>query len=450
MALCEHAILGVSHNRDGRTQEKVDRKTRKQAEKYLKKNPDFRNYKIKRVAGTEIDELKHLMPIVGNIPSVVFQIVYAAMMGVRTSIVGSSQVGRVVEAIKDSGVLPKRSLDDLIFIHEGDELSLRRTIDNGYKGLGIDKKTPLLFISADIPFAFDYQGHLCDPDWQDHIAVLNFNSRQTIFKGNDFFSRNYYQVFMDGNIAHEVKEPNIWGFTGEGIEGIRKFIDVFYSNRNGGGFSLPKVLMKGPGKYVRLMRELEKSERKEVNRCLFTFVARKLGFDYKDVARFSTVENMASVLFDGPVRVKADHDSWTMLRDIDAWHDLFFYQQVVETALHKYGKENFGQLTKINPYAEQIWALQDVMTEVGQEMPIIGEFKTYANERAKALDFMQPYREDGKLMIGPTEAENLEAAVIDLVMRTNSYLGSFSQPLRNVGSQQSYQDPEAEPLHVSR
>ncbi len=445
---CRHAVISASHNISKKSQSKVDKNTRKKAAKYLKQNSDFRNYKFQRVAGTEIDELKFLMPVVGHVPSVVFQIVYAAMNKIRASIVGSDQVGRVLEAVKESGVLPGASLDDLVHVHEGKHTSLRSSINNGWAGLEIDDDVPFLFISADLPFAFDYRRHLDDPDWENHIAILNFNSRQSIFKGNDFFSRNYYQVFMEGTREFEVKEPNIWQLTGKSIKGIDDYIDVFYSNRNGGGFSLPRVIWHGPGKYLKAVKGLKPEQRKEMNHCLYTFMTRSFGSKGKDQAQFSTLDAFASVLFDGPVKVKAHHNNPWMLRDIDAWHDLFFYQQVVDHALDFYNVKNFGELTRLNPYAEQIWALEPVLTEVGQEMPIIGSFKDYANMRTSSLGFGPVYKK-GQLMVSPTPAENLDVARMNLAMLTTKYLG-ITQPLRTGESQRSYQGPEAEPLPASQ
>ena len=421
---CDKVIISASHNKE-KTRAKADRKIRKKAKKDMKRGSACVSYNFRRAEGTDIDhDNKFLMPLVGHIPVVAFQVVYAAMQGLNTAVVGSEEVGRVVEAIQNSTSIPYENSRKIIFMPEGEQLSLGNSIAAGVAGLPLGEDDPFLFIAADIPFAFDYVDLLNDSDWVVYDVIMNLNSRQAIFPdGKEFIPRNYYHaITMRNGEVHEWKEPNMWQFSMPAMKNILHTTEVAYGSRQNGGVGLGAILRMCAGGLWRNRRDLAKEEKKGVRKLVSAWVNQKLGGDAKTAGSESLADKLLTYAFDVPGKMKPAHsDPWRM-KDIDARHDLWFYMLCIKHTMNKYGADNFGELININPYASVLWDLEPLMQEVGQEVPLIGNFPEIENQRADTLGMDRPFDDQGNLRMLPAPGEDIYGAVDDLEKRTSDYM----------------------------
>ncbi|MBU0461437.1 MAG: hypothetical protein KJ574_02515 [Nanoarchaeota archaeon] len=428
---CTNIVISASHNKIRKrwyhlfrsSRDIADSRIMRKAYKDAARGSDCVSHNFLRAEGEEIDENKFLIPIVGHIPVVAFEMVYAAMLGLNTSVVGSDEVGKVVEAVKTSKKIPERNLDKIVFAHEGSKLSLPNSIQRGSDALHISDTDIFVFASADIPFAFADLELLLDPDWNDHDVILNFNSKQSMFQDKEpFISRNYYHIYFDeDDRQHHFKEPNIWQFSRKALEYILRAAPVMYENRQGGGVGLKEVAKLAAKRVWHNWDKLSKAEKQDVKDAIRIAISHVFGSKRRYLLHASTADKVASYVFGVPAKVKATHPNPWFMKDIDARHDLWFYMRVVQRAMEKYHAKDFGELGRMNPYAEMIWDLEGVMREVGKEVPMIGRFPEIENARAAKLRMPQPFDAQSRLMICSAAGEDIDAAIEDLEQRTRAY-----------------------------
>lgn len=409
--VCNKIILGVSHNIARSNQ---DSKIRKKA-----KTGSFPNYKFQRVRSAEYDEIKHLARLVGNIPVYAPPLLTATNMDCDIAVVGSEGVGKGVEALVEENYVHEK--DRVVFGLEDDDPKFSRTFQIGAELLNLKPDDRVLFVAGDLPFFFDYSTLLFDQEWLDYVAKIDMNGRRSIFPtvADEFFSRNFYHSMkIKGRGWVDFKEPNVLQFTGHAIQELLNFIDTLYGNRNSGGVSTSELTENSKGEILRREPSMNPLEWADIIWGGVCGGLRKLGLPKKIKFHESSGNKFASKLFDGNVLVSADHSDPWRLRDVDAWHDLFFYQNIIKVALEVYHARNFGELTNIHPYASQIWSTNALFEEVNQEVPFTRAFYSYAAERGEILGFGNAYEEDGKLLVEPHETENIYGAISDLERRT--------------------------------
>ncbi|MFQ5475112.1 MAG: hypothetical protein ACE5DM_04715 [Candidatus Nanoarchaeia archaeon] len=380
------------------------------------------SYNFLRARGEEVDENKFLMPVVGHIPVLAFQIVYCVMRGLNTAVVGSPEVGKVVEAVKSSKGIPAGCLDSLVWADEGDKLNVSNSLMRGAAVLPLDKDDSFGFFAADCPNAFDFDSVLNDPDWKKHVAILNCNGRKKMFPSREFIPRNYYHVLTtSAGEDIEIKEPNLWQFSKEALEHLIEIANTFYAHRQGGGIG-PVPVAKTIGKEMLTdlaWLRLPLCVIEDMGYNAAVYLGNQAGLGAQIRFHEKTAEYLGSKLFGGPMRMKADHyDPWRM-KDIDARHDLNFYRLLFETAMDQYCADDFSELRRINPYAQEIWSLDGVMSELG--IPIIDHFHEIERERLKKLGMADPYDKDGRVIAKPAPGEDIGMALGDLEMRTIQY-----------------------------
>ncbi|MFC1752915.1 hypothetical protein ACFL96_05910 [Thermoproteota archaeon] len=418
--ICSKAVLGASHNKYP-SREIADERIKTKAWRDMMNGSDCVSYNFLRAEGDDIDENKFLMPVIGHIPVVAFQIVYALMHGLDTAVVGSREVGRVVEAIQASKNIPRVSLDRLVFVDEGNELSMGNTLMRGAEALDIKGDDRFFLLSGDIPLGFDYIDMMTDKEWADHVMIMHVNARQRMFpSGEEFIPRNYYHVLVNGGGEElEFKEPNVWQFSKQMLDRMEFVSNTIYSNRQGGGVGVGEILRMAGKDFLKDWKNINGDDIAVLAKNLRIAISNQSGEreQYRINQRFA--DKFATYIAGGPSLVKADHSNPWLMKDIDARHDLWFYMRLFNIAKKQYG--SLSEMGAIVPHANRIGSLEGVMHELGQEIPMISNFAEIENARAKKIGMEKPFDDYGLLIAEPSPGENLYRAFIDLEQRTIDY-----------------------------
>ncbi|MBI5388860.1 hypothetical protein HZB01_00605 [Candidatus Woesearchaeota archaeon] len=458
------AILGASHNISDLTQDKVDEKIRASAEDYRAKG-DMVSYKYERVRTSKNDELKFLASLDG-IPLLCYQLTSLLMQGVKVAVVGSSEVGLIVqEQVDYLGV----SKENVVFVHEGKSTSFGNTLSRGTaalrKDLRMEPKDSFYFIPADLPFFFNTVPLFFDKDMKDAKMLLDFNAREQMFPdGKELFPRNYYWRFKDNSKRYAIKEPGAFGFSASlHIEKMQSFFDGMYANRQAGALGWGAIIKKGIERILgekthdvsrgqewktlmkkgyaylasagsmlaspefyhttatlatlgvnfgvkaaynsmvtaqRAMNGAKSFKRKDMDyasHVLHSYTSNiPPGFDRR------SIDYVGPLLFGGPVIAKAEHHDPFRVKDVDAWHDLWYYANII--------KEN-GGLDGIYPYAKLLEGFKERVQSIQHQIGILQDFPAYANMRAEKLGMPQPFNAKGELIIGPAEGEDIQESI---------------------------------------
>lgn len=394
----KHFVMSASHNRTNKSQREVDKEIIKSAEEYRKRGAECISYKFKRVEEAPVDELKFLMPIYKDIPVLAFQITYAVMQGIKVAVVGSNEVGMVVDALKDYLPIQK---ENLIFVHEGEKLSLGNSIKRGARALNLKKNDFFWFVPLDMPFFYNYMDMLYDEDIRYNAVVADFNAKEKVFEDiPELFPRNYYWIMIDNGNKYTIKEPAVFGFS--------KNMDLFhianevYDKRESGKFGAKNVfalvfknILKHP------LATAERLTMPDLIDILKAFLQRV--FKCKRTSFYSTTaEHFGYFLNMAPIKCKAEHRDPFRIKDIDAWHDLWYYALAI--------KKNNG-LEGIVPYAQLLEGFDEVMQKIKNDIGVLRNFPEYANQRAKALRMEKLPFAKGELAVEPAKGENLEATI---------------------------------------
>lgn len=411
---CNKIILSASHNKF-ETREEADKRILEKANQDKEAGKSCISYNFIRAKDDEIDENKFLMPIYGTMPVIAFQLTYCGSLGLETAVIGSKEVGRVVEAVKEGLNLDER----IKWVDEGEQLSIKNSISKGYESLEVKANETLGFFAGDVPFAFDFLHSLYDKDLENNVAVIDFNSKQQMFKEEAFIPRNYYQILTDGINEHEIKEPNLWWFSNEAINNFISAGGEAYKNRQNGGMTLKQTLFMC-GK--RLLKDLPRMPWPVVGDLISTSniaLKRIFGSNERLKGTYRLAEHLGTYVFEGPVKVKTEHDDPWRMKDIDARHDLWYYNKLVREAMYHKKTDSFSGLEYINPFAKEIGKLEGIMKEVSQEIPILGNFAEEENKRSVYLKMKHPpFNKDGQFMGKIDPAENTTKGIHDLVDRT--------------------------------
>jgi hypothetical protein len=287
------------------------------------------------------DENKAVFPVYGRVPLFVPETIAALRHGLRVAVLGSHDVGMYVDQLKtylkasgQSDSAKRLSwtpeLDGMnagnnaeVIAQNWKRLTLSNSVSRLARELKVGKNEIFLFTAGDLAF-YKFGDAVNDPDLQHYGLVLNLNAEELIKAPVD---RNYYQVFItaDGRRLH-IKEPNIWG-VGGGFSLANA--DLTYDNAQKGGFGAFTLLKMIFGNVVKDWRRLEFKDAGNLvlygMQGIATAFYNKMKIDRPPVFRQESIEKLGSFIDDCPIRVKADHDDWLRLKDVDAWHDFVFF-----------------------------------------------------------------------------------------------------------------------------
>jgi hypothetical protein len=381
------------------------------------------------------DENKAMFPIYGRVPVFVPTTIAALESGLEVAVVGSREVGKIVDALRDYYRLTGRGeqaerlkwapeyngLEDIanddreIIAKNRRKLKLGNSISSGAKALNLSEHNAFVFAAGDIMF-YDYLSVIYDPDTIHNSIVIDFNGKETIHPP---FPRNYYHIVIDedGRRIH-IKEPNVWVLGTELDFGLNA--DVTYENREKGRFGIGAVLkmvgsnmLKNPD-LVRI-RDIYSMLSFSIEELVSRLQGRS-GLKRRVPSIFlKDLESLGEFINMSPVRFKAEHTDYLRLKDIDAAHDYVFYRLLLRDHIDDIFPSVIAQMIKeFDAYL--------VTKDITGDIVVVSEFPERMNDLVCRLqrrlckskidyELEQMFDSDGEFTAKPSDGEDLEAAV---------------------------------------
>lgn len=432
--LCNYFVRSASHDILDSIEEANERIVKKVL-KDQKKGSKCISLNFVR-AKSLIEENKFLLPIgrsekLKYVPIMALQIINDSETGISGPIVGSEQVGAVVNQLRKCF---DHYNDKIVWTHEGEKLSLANSITKGVKSafdeFSMNKDDFFYFVPLDIPLFYDLEDLLIDNDIKKASCILDFNAKESIFAETpQIFLRNYYHTFINDNkeIFH-IKEPNVYGFSA-GLD--FEIVNEFYNRRQNGGLNVGSILkIVGNNLAKGLYCNMEKGRVEQavigVIDLISEFINYKTGYNKEIKITKKTLEGIGYYVFNKPIIVKAQHQDPFRLRDIDAWHDLKYYWIVLEQVKKQNPNSPYDGLETIYPHARQVIEFNDSMKEIKENIPILSNFSEYAKERFQTLNDLLPGLKlpnsfEEWVEQGPEPGEDIKATVEVLKQNLHKY-----------------------------
>jgi hypothetical protein len=401
-------VISASHNIHA-TQAQANRLILAKAHEDIAAQKTCVSYNFRRAADAKIDENKALMPIYGKVPMLAHKIIHRIKQDLDVIVIGSNEVRTVVESLQEF-----LDVDTTRLRYVNEQRSLGQNMSAGARAAG----GAYCFEAADTPLSYDISDVLKDSDIEDNLMVADLNARQRIFgETPEFFPRNYYWEVSNGSgEAVSAKEPNVWTVS-------EKFpfeiIDEFYKTRQGGRLGIPLVMKLFGWNLLKNMHKYSKEVYYDLAGGLWRSVNKLVGRRLPLHFHTQTVSDLSQALFDRPMKMKATHTDPFRLKDVDAWHDLWFYHHVISQAKHEYGDSG---LEKIIPHADIIQSYDDHIRGTGldQSIGVLRDFEAYACERSLELGMPAPFN-DGRLCAPPAHGERIDQALTYLMKKKKDY-----------------------------
>ncbi len=429
-------IIGASYDFDKRSLDDYFQETTAKSHTYYN-NSEWESSKIYRhllKAGTiegveaDIDVNKNNFPIYGYVSSFMLELMHIVKIASQVAVVGSHEVEIQVEAYRSFLIErgEKTIADKIVFIHEGNKLSLNSTINKGSKALKLKKGEKFIFSTGDIPFA-SYADHLNDPESSSFDFVIDLCAKQVIFPdGNELFPRNYYQKFPIEERFVDVKEPNIMQLVYDNK--ILNVTKAFFQKKRSNGVVGKKKFWIGLGaNYLKnypltLLRLFNKEFREEIKNGILT-VKENLMKNHQYSPE--TISPLVKKLTGYSMKLKAEHKDPFMLKDIDGWQDLFYYLRIMDSASQEsaYGSNAIKMLL---PFGEEVVAFDNYLRQINieQTVPILKHMPKVAQFYAEKLGLGDVYHVD-KLVVKTHPKENIQASIDYLIKRTELLMSIY-------------------------
>jgi len=410
--LTKKVAISAGHNLS-ESQEAADREILAKAARDKRAGRLCISHGFKRVEGALVDESKPLMPVFQRVPLIAHKLIRRVRQGLKVVVIGSDEVALVVESVRDCF-----GIESSVLRHTDEFPSLAQNIAAGARALNLGTKEGFVFESADTPYA-TIEDLLTDEDIREHILVADLNGRQTAFAGTtQFFPRNFYWQVQCGRRYIDAKEPNTWLFREDFPFHL---IDTFYDNRQGGKQDILMILklLDLPG--LKDLKELPRSAWHDAYRGLMRVAMNRLTKQSTTPWRFhaTTVTDASRLLLKGPTaRFKVTHNDPFRMKDIDAWHDLWFYHHLVNESIRRHGQEE--GLSRLAPDAKEIIKYSEFVEQRGiaNQIGVLSNFPQYANDRARALQLpYQPFSRDGTFRAPLEDGADIPAALEFLARR---------------------------------
>ncbi len=407
----QHVVISASHD-IYKSRSKVDKDTIDGAEAYRREGLSCISYKFRRAADDDIDENKALMPAYRDVPLVAHNIIARIRQGFTVAVVGSAEVKLVVDGLRDYlGVTEDR----LKYVPEGK--SYAENVKKGRKALGLKKGQRYLFEPADVILDEDVSDLCADPDVAEYDCVANFNGQESAFSDTtEFFPRNYNFDFTDlDGIMQPTKECNKMVFS-------KRFplwiLNALYRNREKGRLNILPLLTLGGAKFLTRYHSLSQHTKEVIRYNRQSLALRKEGIQRKFSFSAATAKEIMQAIFNRKLLIKADHKEPFRIKDIDAWHDLWYYQHIFDEVKQRYPDSSLDGLEHISRYAEDLVNFNERMQKIKGQIGVLKDFRGYANKRASDLQMeQQPFNKDGTLAIPPAKGEDIGASVDYLIQR---------------------------------
>ena len=243
--------------------------------------------------------------------------------------------------------------------------------------------------------------------------VLDFNGKESIYPP---IPRNYYHALINekGDTIH-YKEPNVWILGSELDLGIS---NDTYNNRTKGGFGIKSFLKMASKNMIKNRDQISMKDIKTILYGIFQeghyFINKKCGLKaYTSVFNNIDLESIGKFLNMSPIRVKAEHDDYLRLKDVDAVHDYVFVRRLIEEHIDDVLPENVAKAVKgFKDYFDE--------SRFGKLLGI-SDFSELMNEKIARIQFLFNKNNfnyilpnlfhNGEFIAEPRSDENLEKAV---------------------------------------
>jgi hypothetical protein len=300
-----------------------------------------------------------MFPVYNNVPLFAITTIAALESGMEVSVLGSREVGYIIDELKNYYKKDDRKdvADRLKWVPELDglenyalndraiiaknrrKLTQNKSMKRLAASLDLDEDDAFIWAAGDIIF-YDYLSVANDYDIYANSLIADLNSKEMIDPPCD---RNWYHLFIPGHGGRvHIKEPNVWVFGEEFNLGLS---DKGYSHAQKGGFGI-WAFLKMAG--INMMKNPHKVTIRDlcvIGECL----AQESLWWLTDKTRIPTftpryyqedIESLGKFLNMSPIRVKAEHDDYLRLKDVDAMHDLGFIIKLLQGGLENIFPEN--------------------------------------------------------------------------------------------------------------
>ncbi|MFC1741909.1 hypothetical protein ACFL3V_05215 [Nanoarchaeota archaeon] len=418
------------------SQAKMDKLEAKSLAYYIKNNL-MPSLKFKRCADSIMegyDENKAMFPAYRKAPLFTIPTIAALESGMTVSVVGSLEVGDVVTLLKEyyasigkvnvaarlkwtpeyDGIDDDNQDDKEIIAENRKKLTLTNSMVRLRNSLNLEENDAFIFCAGDI-LHYDFPRVSHDKDIIDHSLVMDLNGRESI---DPPIPRNFYHILKtDDGKEIEFKEPNIWIL---GAEFNLNHANSTYANAQKGGFGVGAFIRMCNGNMWRNPTEVTGNNINFLARTASSeaghWISKKFGGSPKQpVIDQQDLESAAKFLCMSPVRVKAEHDDYLRLKDVDALHDYVFVRRLMEQHIDDVMPSHIAQ--SIKGFADYIHS-----SDVIYNIPTINEHADRMNEKVDRIQAIldkkkrnvtleKAFDSNGHFIAQTREDEPLEAAV---------------------------------------
>ncbi len=378
----DKCIISFSHNRY-ETRGQADKFSIEKARREIAQGKKGISHLILRAENDAIDRLKFLFLIHG-IPLICYSLSNLILSSLKEIVVvGSQEIKTVLDHfLKIVNTRGKK----IHFVHEDpNNLMLIHTLVLGRNALSLAPNELVLFQPGDLPFMYDLEKVICDPDLKHHNLILWLNSRQEMFPGYqedptaEFIQRNYHYRVIDQkkDRLHDAKEPNVYPINLSAIE--EDIIELLHQTRKDGKIlnaGLNKALRQ-PTRMLRLLPIMANHFR-HFDADLKKF---RLNDQYQFGMHLKNFNQGASILLDTPFLCKFNEDP-AYVGDVDALEDWEDYESLIQ-----YAEQQQGGLGQIHPLGGELLKFKEqAMPQLRKQIPMYADFPGYINRLYRDLE----------------------------------------------------------------
>lgn len=376
------AIIGASYDNSGNL-EQVLQKTETQAINERLKSGRSQHNLYRSVDDQNTSKFNYSLK---GIPLIAYSLMNFYHSDIeRVALIGNTTTYKIFDSFVNYFDVNK-SEKRFVFVHEGNEWSLKNTIYKGKSGVEADDDESLIFCSGDLPLGVNINQFVKDKDLENYDAVLNLNSLKKIY---DFDQNNFNRVngsvigpyrrwhlpVKDNSIpsqkdVHWIKENNLWTFNVD--DSLLQIINIGYSGRKqyddnpgekkvrGGRWNAIKELVLKDGKWLDVLKYSPK---------VFPYLLiRKMTSYNPCLINFDTLSDLASISLERKVKIKATHSDFGFLNDIDSAEDIVFNELMMKSVDPSRIYAHWGQLNDFGNHLRS------------EDIPIVNQFPRYFNE----------------------------------------------------------------------
>lgn len=384
--------IGASYDDSGPL-EKLCESINNEAHKERKES-GITNHYFKR-SGQDPRTSKFCYQIAG-VPLIAYQLMNSLASGAeRIAVVGDELVGKVVNHFD---AFFRLDWPKITFVPEGNSWSLKNTFEKIQQGLDAKPDEPIVQVSGDTPLFLDINALLTENQADYYDLILDLNCKEKIYpvqlsKNRCYFNRRWHLPIRAEDGTNWVKEPNcsIWKPNENFFSKINLIFEGRKSYRNAGNDAKPK----GRSKLIRNLLIEDGKWRK-------TLWYAPLALSYLGIRRLTSfnpaiidcnvLSRLASHALDAKVLVKAKHNEWGRLADIDSAEDLMFFEALFHSV---------SDPSQIYPYYGELSAFCEYLKHQPdmQDEEIIQDFPGYINSwfgQFPLLKDKRIYSQEGK------------------------------------------------------